>query len=110
MADAIIRASARMPNDVGKTMKASIHAAYKLRDRAVHPPHIQEPFAVHPVLNAQVPQRYIDYRLETSRVLARSVVEALTSVVDHPQPRNPALTAWAPIASGMLHRIAGPLC
>ena len=36
------------------------------------------------------------------------VVEAMIWVIDHPQPRNRALTAWATIASGMLHRIEDP--
>ena len=109
VADAIIRASARMPNDVRKAVTQSIHKAYSARDLAVHPPHVQEPYALHPqLLNTRVPKRWIDYNFETSMELARRVVEAMIWVIDHPQPRNRALTAWATIASGMLHRIVDP--
>jgi len=48
VADAIIRASARMPNDVRKAVTQSIHKAYRARDLAVHPPHVQEPYAGRP--------------------------------------------------------------
>jgi hypothetical protein len=109
VADAIIRASARMPNDVRKAVTESIHRAYRARDLAVHPPHAQEPYALHPQLpNTRVPKRWIDYNFEASIELARWVVEAMMWVIDHPQPRNRALTAWAAIASGMLHRIVDP--
>src|SRR4029077_2149461 len=98
-----------MPNDVRKAMTQSIHKAYRARDLAVHPPHVQEPYALHPqLLNTRVPKRWIDYNFETSMDLARWVVEAMIWVIDHPQPRNRALTAWATIASGMLHRIVDP--
>lgn len=109
VADAIIRASARMPNDVRKAVTKSIHKAYRARDLAVHPPHVKEPYALHPQLsNTRVPNRWIDYNFEASMELARWVVEAMMWVIDHPQPRNRALTAWAAIASGMLHRIVDP--
>lgn len=71
VADAIIRASARMPNEVRKAVTENIHRAYKARDLAVHPPHVPEQLVVHPQLNnAQVPKRYIDYSFETSMELA----------------------------------------
>ena len=109
VADAIIRASARMPNDVRKTVTENIHKAYRARDLSVHPPHVQEPYSLHPQLpNTRVPKRWIDYNFKTSMELARWVVEAMIWVIDHPQPRNRALTTWAATASGMLHRIVDP--
>ena len=109
VADAIIRASARMPNDVRKTVAKSIHRAYRARDLAVHPPHIQEPFALHPHLhNTRVPKRWIDYNFEASMEIVRWVAEAMIWVIDHPQPRNRILTTWAVTASWMLHRIVDP--
>jgi len=109
VADAIIRASARMPNDVRKTLTENIHRAYRARDLAVHPPNVQEPYVLHPQLhNTRVPKRWIDYNFETSMELARSVVEAMIWVIDHPQPRNDALTTWAATASDILHRIVDP--
>jgi len=109
VADAIIRASARMPNDVRKAVTENIHRAYMARDLAVHPPYVQEPYALHPQLpNTRVPKRWIDYNFETSMELTRWIVEAMIWVIDHPQLRNRALTAWAAIASGMLHRIVDP--
>lgn len=109
VADAIIRTSKRMPNDVRKAVTESIHKAYKARDLAVHPPHVQEPYTLHPQLqNTRVPKRWIDYNFESSMELANWVVEAMMWVIDHPQSRNRALTAWAATASGMLHRIVDP--
>ncbi len=109
VADAIIRASARMPNDARKAVTENIHRAYMARDLAVHPPYIQEPCELHPQLRSTVvPKRWIDYNFETSMELTRWVVEAMIWVIDHPQPRNRALTVWATIASGMLHRIVDP--
>jgi hypothetical protein len=78
VADAIIRASARMPNDVRKALTENIHRAYMVRDLAVHPPHVQEPYALHPQFpTIRVPKRWIDYNFETSMELARWVVEAM---------------------------------
>jgi hypothetical protein len=109
VADAIIRTSKRMPNDVRKAMTESVHKAYRARDLAVHPPHIQEPYILHPQLqNTRVPKRWIDYNFESSMELARWIVEAMMWVIDHPQARNHALTVWAATASGMLHRIVDP--
>lgn len=109
VSDAIIRASSRMPNDVRKTVNENIHKAYRARDLAVHPPHVPEPYALHPQLqDTRVPKRWIDYNFETSIEVARSVVEAMIWVIDHPQPRNRALTTWTATASGMLHRIVDP--
>lgn len=110
VADAVVRASARMPNDVAKILTKRIHCAYQARDLAVHPPHIQEPYAVHPLLqNTKVPQRWLDYNLETSRELSTWITEALSWVIDHPKPSNTALTEWAARASKILHRIVDPL-
>jgi hypothetical protein len=109
VADAVIRASAGMPNGTRQAITEGIHKAYKARDLAVHPPHIPEPLAVHPRLeNAQVPKRWIDYSFESSMKLMYWCVEAMRWPVDHPQPRNASLTTWAPIASRILHKIVDP--
>jgi hypothetical protein len=110
VSDAMLRASAGMTNDVRKTMKNRIHRAYKARDLAVHPPYTKEPFAIHPHLhNAKVPKRWIDYNLEASIEIVGWIVEVMLWVIDHPQSRNHALISWAAIASGILHRIIGPI-
>lgn len=90
-------------------MTKSIHRAYKARDLAVHPPHIQEPFVLHPHLhNTRVPKRWIDYNFEASMEIISRVVDAMIWVIDHPQSRSRILTTWAATASWMLHRIVDP--
>ena len=109
VADAIIRAS-RMPNAVRKTLAKDIHTAYKARDTAVHPKVEVGRFAHHPALpGAPVPQLYADFIVEAARGLIQAVVEAIMWVTDHPQPQNAAITAYAPTASEMLHRVVDPL-
>jgi hypothetical protein len=109
VADAILRASARMPNEARKLVAKNIHSVYKARDLAVHPAYVQEPFTFHPQLDGtKVPQRWIDYNFEASMEVVRCVVGAMTWAIDHPQPLNPALVAWAKIATTMLHRIIDP--
>jgi hypothetical protein len=108
VADAIIRAS-RMPGAVQKTLTKDIHTAYKARDTAVHPKVKTGRFAHHPALpGAPVPQLYADFIVEASQGLVQLTVEAIMWVTDHPQPRNAAITAYAPTASEMLHRIVDP--
>jgi len=104
VADAIGRAS-RMPNDVRKAMTESIHTAYALRDGAVHPPFQVEPYAIHQGLNQLVPHFYGQYTLESSQGTVNWAIEAIMWVVDHPQPRNPAVSAYAPGASDLLHAV-----
>jgi hypothetical protein len=104
VADTIRRAS-RMPNDVSKTMTKNLHLAYQLRDRAVHPPHIVEPYAVHPGLNLAVPQFYSYYTLEASRSTISWAAEAIMWVVDRPQLRNQAILKFAQGASEILHSV-----
>lgn len=109
VADAIIQAS-DMPNVARKTLTKDIHTAYKARDTAVHPGVKTGRFARHPALpGALVPQLYADFIVEASRGLFRVAVEAIMWVTDHPQLRNAAVTAYAPIASEMLHRVVDPL-
>ena len=109
VADAIIRAS-RMPNAVRKVLTKDIHTAYKARDTAVHPRVEIGRFAHHPALpGTPVPQLYADFIVEAARGLIQMVVEAIMWVADRPQPRNAAITAYAPTASEMLHRIVDPL-
>lgn len=87
----------------------NVHAAFKARDVAVHPPYIQEPFAFHPQLHqTRVPKRWIDYNFEASKEVVGWVVEAMTWVIDHPQTRNPVLVSWAKTAATMLHQIIDP--
>lgn len=108
VADTIIRAS-RMPGTVQKTLTKGIHSAYRARDTAVHPRVQTGRFAHHPALpGASVPQLYADFIVEASRGLVQLTVEAIMWVTDHPQPRNAAITAYAPAASEMLHRIVDP--
>jgi hypothetical protein len=104
VADAIGRAS-RMPNDVRKTMSENVHTAYGLRDGAVHPPFLVEPYAIHPGLNQAVPQFYSHYTLELSHGAVSWAAEAIMWVVDRPQPRNPAVCAYAIGASDLLHAV-----
>jgi hypothetical protein len=107
--DAIIRASAGMPNSARQALKVGIHNAYKARDLAVHPAHTPEPMALHPRLEASlVPKRWIDYSFESSMKPIYWCVEAMTWVVDYPQSQITNLAAWAPIASKLLHRIIDP--
>jgi hypothetical protein len=94
-----------MPNDVRKNMTKNVQTAYRLRDGAVHPPFVVEPYAIHPGLNQAVPQLYANYTLETSRGAVSSTTEAIMYVVDRPQPRNPAVTAYASSASDILHAV-----
>lgn len=109
VADAIIRATARMPNNVRRDIKRNIHIAFKARDRAVHPLHAPEPFDIHPALqDVLVPQRWIDYSFEPSMKITSWTVEAMSWVINHPQPRNSSLTAWAPMASKLLHPVIDP--
>jgi len=104
VADAIGRAS-RTPNDVRKTMTESVRTAYQLRDDAVHPHFVAEPYAVHPGLNQAVPQLYAHYTLELSHGAVAWAAEAIMWVVDHPQPRNATVCAFATGASDLLHGV-----
>jgi hypothetical protein len=104
VADAICRAS-RMPNKAKKTVTKNIHTMYRLRDDAVHPRFIAEEYGIHPGLNQLVPKYYIDYTLETSSRIVAATVEAIMWVTDRPQTRNIKVSAYAPGASSLLHKI-----
>jgi hypothetical protein len=109
VADAIIRATARMPNSVRKDIRKNIRIAFKVRNLAVHPPYAPEPFAIHPALqDVLVPQRWIDYSFEPSMKIVTWTVEAMSWAINHPQSQNSSLAAWAPIASKLLHPIIDP--
>ncbi len=104
VADTIIRAS-RMPGPVQRTITKGVHTVYKARDTAVHPQVKTGRFAHHPALpGTPVPQLYADFTLEAGQGLIQLVIEAIMWVTDHPQPRNAAITAYAPTASAMLHQ------
>lgn len=104
VSDAIGRAS-RLPNDMRKSVDKNIHAVYRLRDGAVHPSYDSQQFFVHPGLNQGVHKYYADYTLESTAGVVAAVAEAIMCVTDRPQPRNKAVTEYAPGASTLLHEI-----